>query len=188
MYTHHVYATCIVLRMTIGHTLLGLLEHGPRHGYDLKRTFDQHFGQYRPLHYGQVYSTMSRLLKHGLVEVDGIEPGGGPERKRYAITEAGVTDVAAWLVQPEKPEPYLQSTLYTKVVLAILTGRDAAELLDAQRAEHLRLMRELTRRKSGGDLADQLICDHALFHLDADLRWLELTTARLGKLSQEVRG
>ncbi|UZJ29782.1 PadR family transcriptional regulator [Streptomyces endophytica] len=173
--------------MSIGHTLLGLLESGPRHGYDLKRAFDEHFGQDRPLHYGQVYSTMSRLLKNGLVEVDAVEPGAGPERKRYAITEAGVTDVAQWLARPEKPEPYLQSTLYTKIVLALLTDRDAAELLDTQRTEHLRLMRGLTERKRTGDLADQLICDHALFHLEADLRWLELTAARLGKLAEAVR-
>jgi DNA-binding PadR family transcriptional regulator len=75
--------------MSIGHTLLGLLESGPRHGYDLKRAFDEKFGSDRPLHYGQVYSTMSRLLKNGLVEVDGVEAGDGPERKRYAITDAG---------------------------------------------------------------------------------------------------
>lgn len=174
--------------MSIGHTLLGLLESGPRHGYDLKRAFDEKFGQDKPLHYGQVYSTMSRLLKNGLVEVDGIESGEGPERKRYAITDAGVTDVQQWLATPEKPEPYLQSTLYTKVVLALLTGRDARDVMDVQRAEHLRLMRSLTERKRSGDLADQLICDHALFHLEADLRWLELATARLGKLTREVTG
>ncbi|AOP50025.1 PadR family transcriptional regulator [Streptomyces lydicus] len=173
--------------MSIGHTLLGLLESGPRHGYDLKRAFDEHFGHDRPLHYGQVYSTMSRLLKNGLVEVDAVEAGAGPERKRYAITDAGVTDVAQWLARAEKPEPYLQSTLYTKVVLALMTGRDAAELLDTQRTEHLRLMRGLTERKRTGDLADQLICDHALFHLEADLRWLELTAARLDKLAEAVR-
>ncbi|GAB3850715.1 hypothetical protein GCM10027610_076110 [Dactylosporangium cerinum] len=74
------------------------------------------------------------------------------------------------------------------MVLALLTGRPAAELLDTQRTEHLRLMRELTRRKTGGDLADQLICDHALFHLEADLRWLELTAARLSELAWKVRG
>ncbi|MGW8378772.1 PadR family transcriptional regulator [Streptomyces sp. ODS28] len=175
--------------MSISHTLLGLLEEsGPRHGYDLKRAFDEHFGYDRPLHYGQVYSTMSRLLKNGLVEAAGTEAGGGPERKRYAITDAGVTDVQDWLTSPEKPEPYLQSTLYTKVVLALLTGRDAESMLDVQRSEHLRLMRDLTRRKQSGDLADQLICDHALFHLEADLRWLELATARLDKLADEVRG
>ncbi|MER6913641.1 PadR family transcriptional regulator [Streptomyces sp. NPDC000594] len=172
--------------MSIGHTLLALLESGPRHGYDLKRAFDERFGHDRPLHYGQVYSTMSRLLRNGLVEVDGVEPGGGPERKRYAITAAGVTDVSRWLHQPERPEPYLQSTLYTKVVLALLTGRGAAELIDRQRSEHLRLMRILTDRKRQSGLADQLICDHALCHLEADLRWLELTSARLDRLATEI--
>lgn len=172
--------------MNIGHTLLGLLEAGPRHGYDLKRAFDERFGQDRPLHYGQVYSTLARLLKNGLVEVDGVESGEGPERKRYAITAAGVTDVAVWLETPEPPEPYLQSNLYAKVVLALLTGRSATLVLDGQRSEHLRLMRELTRRKSDGDLADQLVCDHALFHLEADLRWLELTAARLDQLAAAV--
>ena len=172
--------------MSTGKTFLGLLEGGPRHGYDLKRAYDERFGHDRGVPYGQVYATLARLLKHGLVTVDAVEPGAGPERKRYAITEAGVADVDAWLAQPEPPEPYLQSVLHAKVVLALLTGRPAAELLDVQRAEHLRLMRELTRRKQGGDLADQLICDHALFHLEADLRWLELTTARLDELAAAV--
>jgi DNA-binding PadR family transcriptional regulator len=173
--------------MSIGNTLLGLLEAGPRHGYDLKRAYDERFGHDRPLHYGQVYSTLSRLLRNGLVEESGVESDGGPERRRYAITDAGVTNVADWLTTPENPSLYLQNTLYTKVVLALLSGRDATDVLDHQRAAHLRSMRELTRRKAAGDLADQLICDHALFHLEADLRWLELTAARLDDLHVEVR-
>jgi DNA-binding PadR family transcriptional regulator len=173
--------------MSMGQTFLGLLESRPRHGYELKRVYDEQFGHARPLHYGQVYSTLARLLRDGLVTVEGVEPGEGPDRKRYAITEAGVTDVERWLAQPEKPDLYLQNTLYTKVVLALLTGRAAAEILDTQRAEHLRLMRDLTRRKTDGDLSDQLICDFALFHLEADLRWLELTTARLDQLAAKVR-
>ncbi|SDC92918.1 PadR family transcriptional regulator [Actinokineospora iranica] len=172
--------------MSIGHALLGLLETGPRHGYDLKRVYDEHFGHDRPLAYGQVYSTLSRLLRNGLVEESGVEPGGGPERKRYAITDAGVTDVTEWLVTPESPQIYLQSALYTKVVLALMSGRSAEDVLDAQRVAHLKAMRELTARKRDGDLADQLICDHALFHLEADLRWLELTTARLSDLGKQV--
>lgn len=172
--------------MSISHTLLGLLEAGPRHGYDLKRTYDERFGQDRPLHYGQVYSTLSRLLKNGLVEVTGVESGDGPDRKRYTITDAGVTDIETWLHTPEKPVAYLQNTLYTKVVLALLSGRDAADVLDIQRAEHLQAMRELTKRKIDGDLADALICDHALFHLEADLRWLELTAARLDQLAGQM--
>ena len=169
-----------------GHALLGLLERGPSYGYDLKRHYDEHFGHDRPLQYGQVYATLSRLLKHGLIEVDGTEAGEGPERKRYAITAAGVTDVERWLATPETPEPYLQNTLYAKVVLALLSGRDAADVLDVQRAAHLAVMRELTRRKSAGDLADHLICDYALFHLEADLRWLDLTAARLDQLATTV--
>lgn len=172
--------------MSIGHTLLGLLERGPRHGYDLKRTYDEHFGHDRPLAYGQVYATLSRLLKNGLIEETGVEPGSGPDRKRYAVTAEGVTDVEKWLGTPEKPELYMQSALYTKVIIALLSGRDAEDVLDSQRHAHLRAMRELTARKSDGDLADQLICDHALFHLEADLRWLELTAARLTELRRRV--
>jgi DNA-binding PadR family transcriptional regulator len=173
--------------MSIGHALLGLLETRPRHGYDLKRTYDERFGQDKPLPYGQVYSTLSRLLRNGLVEVVGVESGEGPDRKRYAITDAGVTDLTVWLGTAEPPEPYLHNTLYTKVVLALLSGRSAADVLDVQRTAHLGTMRELTRRKASGDLADALICDHALFHLEADLRWLELTGARLDELAGQVR-
>jgi hypothetical protein len=80
----------------------------------------------------------------------------------------------------------MQSTLYTKVVIALMSERDAEDVLDTQRHAHLRAMRALTTRKTSGDLADQLICDHALFHLEADLRWLELTAARLNDLRKRV--
>jgi hypothetical protein len=66
---------------------------GPNHGYDLKRTFDQEFGHDRSLRYAQVHAAMSRLLKNGLVEVDGTEAGSGPERKRYANMKAGIADM-----------------------------------------------------------------------------------------------
>jgi DNA-binding PadR family transcriptional regulator len=143
---------------------------------------------FRPLHYGQVYPTLAKLLRNGLVSVDGVEGAGGPDRKRYTITDAGVTDIQRWLDEPEKPDQYLQSTLYAKVVGALLTGRSAAAVLDVQREEHLVAMRELTRRKRGGDLADRIICDRALFHLDADLRWLEHTATLLDELAAELRG
>ena len=173
--------------MSIGHTLLGLLESGPRHGYDLKRAFDETFGHDRPLHYGQVYSTMSRLLKNGLVEVDGIEAGGGPERKRYAITEAGIHDVQEWLSEPTAPEPHLQTVLFARVVLALMLDRPAAQYLDLQRAAHLARMRELTELKQHGNLVDTLLADYGLYHLEADLRWMDHTAARLDALAREVK-
>jgi DNA-binding PadR family transcriptional regulator len=173
--------------MAIGEALLGLLERGPQYGYGLKKSYDLHFGRDRPLDYGQVYSTLSRLLRDGLVEENGVEAGGGPSRKRYAITAAGVTDVERWLATPEPPQPYLQNTLYTKLVLALLSDRSAQEVLDGQRAAHLTAMREFTARKRAGDFADQLICDYALFHLEADLRWLELTASRVDQLAAAAK-
>lgn len=172
--------------MSVSHTLLGLLETAPRHGYDLKRAHDELFRAERPLAYGQVYATLSRLLKHGLVTVDAVEAGEGPDRKRYAITDAGVSDVQQWLSTPERPQEYLQNTLYTKVVLALMSDRSADQILDTQRTEHLAAMRTFNRRKRSGDLADQLICDHAILHLEADLRWLELTAARLADLRDQL--
>ena len=173
--------------MSVGHTLLGLLEEEPKHGYDLKREYDERFAPARELPFGQVYATLSRLLKNGLVVVDAVEPGAGPERKRYAITDLGVTDLEEWLSRPEEPEPHLQTVLFSKVVLALLSGRPATDVLDRQRAAHLERMRELTAMKPAGDLSATLIADYALFHLEADLRWLELTAARLGELASEVR-
>jgi len=100
--------------MSIPRTLLRLLQPGPSHGYDLKRAYDARFGQHRQLPFAQVYFALARLLKNGLVEVAGIEPGDGPERKRYEITTEGVTELSSWLGTAEKPTSYLQSTLYTK--------------------------------------------------------------------------
>ena len=173
--------------MTIGTAFLTLLEEQPRHGYDLKKAYDEHFGRDRPLAYGQVYAALATLLRNGFVTVNAVDGEAGPDRKLYRITDAGVTDVQRWLAEPEKPQRYLQSTLYAKVVGALLTGRSAATVLDVQRDEHLVVMRELTRRKSRGDLADRLICEHALFHLEADLRWLEHTATVLDELAEQVR-
>ncbi len=172
--------------MTVPYALLGLLEGGPRHGYELKREYDDRFGGGRPLGFGQVYATLSRLLRDGLVVVDAVESGGGPERKRYAVTHLGVTDLDRWLRQPEPPEPHLQTVLFTKVALTLLSGRPVTEVLDVQRAAHLERMRELTALKAHGDLSTKLIADYALFHLEADLRWLELTAARLEELTEEL--
>jgi DNA-binding PadR family transcriptional regulator len=168
-------------------TLLGLLEPSPSHGYELKRTFDQRFGNDRPLPFGQVYATLGRLERDGRAVVVGIEAGEGPERKLYAITDKGVTDLERWLAEPEMPEPHLQTVLFSKVVLALLSGRDAHRYLDAQRTTHLARMRELTELRRTSPLAQSLLADYALFHLEADLRWLELTAARLDDLAQEVK-
>ncbi len=172
--------------MSVPHTLLGLLEVQPRHGYDLKRAYDAHFGHDRPLKAGQVYATLGRLERDGYVVTAGTDRDGGPDRTTYAVTPAGVVDLDTWFARPEGPAAYLQPVLFAKVVLALQSGRDAHAVLDAQRAEHLVAMRHLTAEKKGADLDRVLALDFALFHLEADLRWLEHTTARLDRLASAI--
>ena len=172
--------------MSVPLTLLGLLEREPSHGYDLKRDYDAYFGRGRPLSFGQVYATLGRLSRDGKVAAGGAEPGDGPDRKRYVITEAGVTEFETWLAEPVEAEPHLQTVLFAKVVLALMLGRNAERYLDTQRGAHLQRMRELTDIKRAGSLVDALLADHGLFHLEADLRWIEITSARLTALAQMV--
>jgi DNA-binding PadR family transcriptional regulator len=171
---------------TVPVTLLGLLERQPSHGYDLKRDYDTYFGRAKPLPFGQVYATLARLARDGKATAGESEPGAGPERKRYAITPAGRTEVEAWLAEPVAPEPHLQTVLFAKVVLALMLGRSAEQYLDVQRASHLQRMRELTTLRRTAGVVDALLADHTLFHLEADLRWIDLTTARLSMLAEVV--
>lgn len=173
--------------MSVPLTLLGLLEREPSHGYDLKRDYDAFFGRGKPLPFGQVYSTLSRLARDGKVVVGETAAGAGPDRKRYVITDAGATEFEAWLAEPVEAEPHLQTVLFSKVVLALMLGRDAERYLDAQRAAHLQRMRELTEIRREGGLVDALLADHGLFHLESDLRWIDLTAARLDALAEAVR-
>jgi DNA-binding PadR family transcriptional regulator len=173
--------------MTVPLALLGLLEREPSHGYELKRDYDAYFGRGKPLPFGQVYATLSRLARDGKVLVGDAEPGGGPDRKRYVITEQGVSEIESWLTEPLTPEPHLQTILFVKVVLALMSGRSAERYLDLQRAAHLERMRELTKIKRDGDTVDALLADHGLFHLEADLRWIELTASRLTALAEAVQ-
>ncbi|MDP9072660.1 MAG: PadR family transcriptional regulator [Actinomycetota bacterium] len=173
--------------MSVPLALLGLLEREPSHGYDLKRDYDAYFSPGKPLPFGQVYATLARLARDGKVTAGEVERGSGPDRKRYAITDAGKREVEAWLGQPVEPEPHLQTVLFVKVVLALMLGRSANHYLDTQRSAHLQRMRDLTMVRRSDSLVDALLADHDLFHLEADLRWIDLTAARLDALAAMVR-
>jgi len=172
--------------MSVPHALLGLLQQEPRHGYDLKRLFDRTFVPDRPLAFGQVYATLDRLEQRGRVRLDGIERVEGPDRRRYAITAVGTQELDRWIAEPLEPEPHLQAALFTKVVLAILAGRPVTPIVDAERHAHLERMRDLTALRRTAALPVALLADYALFHLEADLRWLDLTAARVDELRQQV--
>ena len=123
--------------MSVPLALLGLLEREPSYGYDLKRDYDAFFGRGRPLPFGQVYATLGRLARDGKVVAGEAESGAGPDRKRYVITDEGVSELETWLTEPVTPEPHLQTVLFVKVVLALMSGRSAEGYLDTQRAAHL---------------------------------------------------
>jgi DNA-binding PadR family transcriptional regulator len=173
--------------MNVPLTLLGLLEREPCHGYDLKRDYDTYFGRRRPLPFGQVYATLSRHVRDGKVAPAEVEAGEGPDRKRYAITDEGRSDVEGWLGEPTEAQPHLQTEIFTKVVLSLLLDRPAEHYLDTQRSSHLRRRKELTELKRTGNPVDALLADYGLFHLEADLRWIDITEARLSTLAAEVR-
>jgi DNA-binding PadR family transcriptional regulator len=172
--------------VSVPYALLGLIERKPRYGYELKQAYERLFADTRPIRVGQLYATLQRLARDGTIMLDGEEPGdAGPDRKRFSITDAGRSELDAWLAAPEPPETFLQTTLFTKVVLSQLSSRPAVELLDAQRARHLERMRELSRLKRSGSAVDALLADHALLHLEADIRWIDIAEQRLPLLDTD---
>jgi DNA-binding PadR family transcriptional regulator len=173
--------------MSASYALLGILGKQPSYGYDLKREYDFLYGKEKTLPFGQVYSTLSRLLRDKKVSIEATEQSIGPERKLYAITQLGRTDLEEWLSKPEKLHPSSQTVLFIKVVTSILLDKEPNTYLDAQRAAHIERMRELTKLRRASDLAKSLQADYAIYHLEADLHWIDLTAARLQLLKEEIR-
>ena len=176
--------------MSTAHAVLGLLATGARHGYELKREHDARLPMAKPLAFGQVYATLVRLLRDGLIEELAHERAGGPDRTAYELTERGRAELEQWLSTVEAPAPHVNSALFLKVVLAVLVSGETAarQYLSAQRQAHSARLRELTAVKTrpGARLADILPVDYAIAHLTADLRWIETTLARVTELREEV--
>lgn len=166
--------------MSLSHTLLGFLSAGPAHGYDLKRAHDARFPSARPLAFGQVYATLGRLQRDELVEVAETLQDGGPERTVYAVTAKGEDALRDWLATVEPAGPYPAEDLVRKTVTALNLGADAVGFLARQRKAHLDMMHELVSlQRETREPAARISIDHTIFHLDADLRWLETASARI---------
>lgn len=175
--------------MSTSHVLLGLLSRGPQHGYELKRAHDGWLPAGRPLAFGQVYSTLARLERDGLVQAAGADQASGPERRSYDLTDAGRTALTDWLAAVEPPAPFLGGTMFAKVVVALLAAdRDTATgYLMKQREAHMARMRELTQGKqNASSVAEAAAADYTIAHLDADLRWMQRTVARVDALHEEI--
>ncbi len=158
--------------MSIRHSLLALLARGPRHGYQLRTEFETATGGTWPLNVGQVYSTLGRLERDGLVLRGGQDEEG---RLEYTLTERGAEEVRRWFATPLTRAERPRDELAVKLALALTSpGVDVRAVVQAQRAATLRTMRDLTRLKSSAEgPAWPLVLESMIFQAEAEIRWLD---------------
>jgi DNA-binding PadR family transcriptional regulator len=161
---------------------LALLADDRGHGYEIKQTLEHEFGSVMPaLNSGQVYSTLARLDREGLVAGQGVE-GDGRGKRVYELTERGRAALAEWLDAPV-PGVRLRDEFFMKFAVVTSAGlASPSVLIDRQRREYLQSLRDLDARLASGvdRVAGELLIEGAVLHLNADLEWLELIEQRMG--------
>lgn len=177
--------------MSVRHALLALLSEGPKYGLQLRQEFEARTGEVWPLNVGQVYSTVQRLERDGLVVSDTESAGGegeaGPQ-KGYRITPAGAAELATWLRTPPADDAPPRDELVIKVLVALrLPGVDVPAILQAHRRATIERMQGYTRLKeqAADDMALLLVADAQLFRLESVVRWLDAAQARLRRRPEE---
>ena len=170
--------------MSVRHALLALLSEGPKYGLQLRQEFESRTGEVWPLNVGQVYTTLQRLERDGLVESDDPE-GDGPQ-KGFRITPAGGQELAEWLRTPPGTVAPPRDELVIKVLVALpVPGVDVHELIQVHRRHLVELMQHYTHVKaeaSDRDVGLALVVDAELFRLEAVVRWLDAADTRLTSL------
>ncbi|WP_433244137.1 PadR family transcriptional regulator [Streptosporangium sp. CA-135522] len=158
--------------MAIRQGLLALLSQGPRYGYQLRAEFEASTGATWPLNIGQVYTTLSRMERDGLVT-----PGEQDDQGRvvYTITEAGRAEMERWFGTPVAQADRPRDELVIKLAMAVTAVVDVRSVVQTQRGATMRTLQELTRAKraSTGDLAQRLVLDSMIFQAEAEQRWLD---------------
>ncbi|TVL89361.1 PadR family transcriptional regulator [Streptomyces sp. SAJ15] len=157
--------------------LLALLVSGPAHGYELKQALEKLLGSAYPQpNVGQIYVTLSRLEKSGLIAGEDVEQSDRPNKRIYRITAAGREAVDAWF-EESTAEPRVRDEFFMKLALAPHTGAaNPITLINKQRRHYLNTMRELSKLATTEDRDNriaQLLIEGAMLHLQADLDWLE---------------
>jgi DNA-binding PadR family transcriptional regulator len=175
--------------MSVPHALLALLSEEPKYGLRLQNEFESRTGEVWPLNVGQVYTTLQRLERDGLVATDG-EGERSQKQKRYRITSAGAQELADWLRTPPELVPPPRHELVIKVLVALQFPRiDVHELLQVHRRHVIEVMQRYTRIKAEAaedDVPLALVADAELFRLEAIVRWLDATDVRLKQLPSPV--
>jgi DNA-binding PadR family transcriptional regulator len=174
--------------VSVRHALLALLSEGPKYGLRLREEFEAGTGEVWPLNIGQVYTTLQRLERDGLVESDDDDERDSPQ-KRFRITADGSRELANWLRTPPDMSSPPRDELVIKVLVALLVpGTDVHEVIQAHRRYVVELMQQWTRIKeadAGRDLALGLAVDAELFRLDAVVRWLDAADGRIKRAAAE---
>lgn len=172
--------------MAVREGLLALLAEGPRHGYQLKTEFESATGGVWPLNVGQVYTTLDRLERDGLVVVS--TEHAAPGQKTYAITVAGTQALGAWWEAVPSDDPPPRDELMLKVMMAIDGGpAHALRVITRQRTVLLGLLQVKRRERraaagAGGEaMAARLVTEALLARAEADLRWLDTCETELTK-------
>ena len=167
--------------MSVPYALLALLSEGPKFGLRLQNEFESRTGEVWPLNVGQVYTTLQRLERDGLVESDDDE--GSRSQKRYRITDAGERDLADWLRTPPELVPPPRDELVIKVLVALqIPGADVHEILQVHRRHVIEVMQRYTSIKAAAaedDVPLVLVADAELFRLESIVRWLDAADVRL---------
>jgi DNA-binding PadR family transcriptional regulator len=167
--------------VSVRHALLALLSEEPKHGLRLQQEFEERTGEVWPLNVGQVYITLQRLERDGLVESDD-EHRAGPQ-KRFAITPAGAAELDGWLRTPAADVPPPRDELVIKVLISLrVPGADVHDIVQAHRRHMIELMQRYSHLKmeaAADDLGLALVADAELFRLDGIVRWLDAADARL---------
>jgi DNA-binding PadR family transcriptional regulator len=161
--------------------LLSLLSAEPMHGYQLRQEFEAATGSTWPLNVGQVYTTLARLGRDGLVEP---ADDGEEQQRTYRITPAGRQALDRWYAEPVAPAAPPRNELAIKLALAVHHPElDLAAIIHAQRTATMRTLQEYTRAREAAadDLSWQLVADALLFAAEAELRWLDHAEAHLGR-------
>jgi DNA-binding PadR family transcriptional regulator len=175
--------------VSVRHSLLALLSGEPMHGYGLKTEFEAATGDVWPLNVGQVYTTLGRLERDGLVTAEADADG----QKVYEISAAGRAELRRWFETPVAREVLPRQELAIKLVFAMRSGAsDVTDVVRRQRLATVRSLQDLTRLKtaaeSAGDTAWLLMLDGLLFQAEAETRWLDLCEARLARGSAMPAG
>lgn len=177
--------------MSVRHAVLGLLAQRPRHGYELHAAFEAVVGgaQNWDVKPAQIYTTLARLEESGLVIENGVAQDSGPEKRVYAITNAGRSALTEWYQEAVARE-HQRDEFFIKLMLCFVTGaNDPQQVIQTQRAKLYQDLHTVTvqrtRLNPRYELAKILLLDKTIMHLEADLRWLEMMQARLSEIERQ---